>query len=168
MRKHEAQGVNEVGSNGEESFPLRKGLAYQAEFPIFEIPQAAVNELRAGGRGIGSQIRLLYQAHAQPAPGGVPCDASAVDTAADDQDIEGFGAEHSCPGVVCWVPKWHALCSDSKIRGGTIIEFEHLSAAVRKKEEGRGSTDNRRGELRARQPRSRSGAREYPRVGAGL
>ena len=72
----------------QQHFAFAQRLAHQAEFAVFEIAQAAMNELRRRRRGAGGEIVLLDQNDAEAAAGGVARDAGAVDAAADDGEIE--------------------------------------------------------------------------------
>src|SRR6202020_537681 len=66
---------------------LLQRLAHKAEFVIFQIAQPAMDQLGAGGGGVGREVVLLHQQHGEPAPRCVPGDAGAVDAAADDQKV---------------------------------------------------------------------------------
>ncbi len=102
MRQHEAQRTHDVSRIGEQHLALAQRLAHQAELAVFEIAQAAMDELARGrGRGAG-EIALLAQRHAEPAPRGVARDPRAVDAAPHHQQIDlgGHGARcrrHALP-----------------------------------------------------------------------
>src|SRR5438128_170804 len=72
-----------------EMIALAARLEHERELVVFQIPQAAVDQLRRLAAGPAREISLLDQGHAQPAHGGVTGDASAVDAAADHQQVEG-------------------------------------------------------------------------------
>ena len=87
MRQHELQRFDQMRRCLEQHFALMQGLAYQAEFIVFEVAQAAMDQLGAPLRGRRSKIALLDQQHRQAAPGGVTRDAATIDATADDQQV---------------------------------------------------------------------------------
>ncbi len=72
----------------QQDFPLAQRGTDQTELSLLEITQAAVNEFRRRRRGARGEIALLDQDDPKPAASGVARDAGAVDTAADDGEIE--------------------------------------------------------------------------------
>ena len=76
-----------MGRGLQQHLALAQGLGHEAEFVGLEIAKPAMDQLGAGGRGMGGKIVLLAQGHRQAAPGGVAGDARAVDPAADDKQI---------------------------------------------------------------------------------
>ncbi|MNY48737.1 hypothetical protein D3C86_1840930 [compost metagenome] len=48
VRQHEAHLLDDVWRLGQQYFALGQGLAHQAEFVMFEIAQATVDQLAAG------------------------------------------------------------------------------------------------------------------------
>ncbi len=90
MRQHEAQRAHDVPRIGEQHLALAQRLAHQAELAVFEIAQAAMDELARGRGGGAGEIALLAQNDAEPAPRGVARDPGTVDAAADHQQID-FG-----------------------------------------------------------------------------
>ncbi len=87
-RQHETQRPDQMRRRAQQHFAFAQRLAHQAKFVMLEITQAAVNELGRRRRGTGGEIVLLDQDDAQAAAGGVARDAGAVDTAADDSEVE--------------------------------------------------------------------------------
>ena len=77
-----------MGCGREQDFALDQRFAHQPEFIVFEIAQAAMDELGRGRGGRAGEIALLGQQDLEPAPGGVARDAAAIDAAADDGKIE--------------------------------------------------------------------------------
>ena len=73
------------GAMRQQHLALEQRLAHQPELVIFEIAQAAMDQLGGGRRGAAGEVVLLAQADRQAAPGRVARDAAAVDAAADDQ-----------------------------------------------------------------------------------
>ncbi len=87
VRHDEAQRPDDVRCRAQQDFAFLQGFAHQLEFVIFEVAQAAVDELGAGRGGMLGQVMLLAQQHAQAAPGRIARDARAVDAAAYHQEI---------------------------------------------------------------------------------
>ncbi len=89
VRHDKAQRAHDVRRGAQQHFALLQGFAHQLEFVVFEIAQAAVNQLGAGRRGVLRQVVLFAQDHAQATADGVTGDAGAIDAAAHDQQIAG-------------------------------------------------------------------------------
>ena len=88
VRQHEGQRADDVGGVAQQHLALDERLAHQAELVIFEVAQAAMDELGAGRGGGAGEVGLLDQQHLEAAAGGVAGDAGTVDAAADDQEID--------------------------------------------------------------------------------
>jgi hypothetical protein len=88
MRQHEAQRPDDMRRTFQQHLALAQRLAHQAELVIFQIAQATMDQLGAGGRGGAGEIVLLDHQDLEPAAGGVARNADAVDAAANDQEIE--------------------------------------------------------------------------------
>ncbi|MNP04044.1 hypothetical protein D3C76_959480 [compost metagenome] len=58
---------------------------------MFEVAQAAVDQLAAGRRGVAGQIILFAKEHRKAATGGICRDPYAIDAATDDGDIVDLG-----------------------------------------------------------------------------
>jgi hypothetical protein len=69
------------------TFTLGKGLAHQAERAVFEIAQAAVDQLGRRRGGVLRAVILISQQNLEPSSGQVPRDAGIVDATADDQNV---------------------------------------------------------------------------------
>ena len=87
-RQHEAHRPDQVRRHPQHHLALDQCLAHQAEPSLLEIAQAAVDELRGGGRCAGGKVVLLDQQDAQPAAGGIAGNPGAIDAAADNGEIE--------------------------------------------------------------------------------
>lgn len=98
VRQDEAQRLDDVRRLGQQDLALGQGFADQAEFVVFEVAQAAVDQLAAGRGGVLGQVVLFAKEHGQAAPGCVGGDPYTVDAAADHGDIVDFG-EWSGGGV---------------------------------------------------------------------
>ena len=86
---HEARRPDQVRRHAQQRFAFRQGLGHQAELVLFEIAQAAMDQLRGTRRGGAGQVAAFHQGHRETAARGVARDAGAVDAAADDQQIDG-------------------------------------------------------------------------------
>src|SRR5262249_23646643 len=71
----------------EQDFALPERAADQAKLVLFEVAQAAVDQLGRGRRGAAGEVTLLRQDHRKPAAGGVARQAAAIDAAADNRDV---------------------------------------------------------------------------------
>ena len=88
MREHEAHRPDDVRGVAQEHNALAQGAAHEAEVAVLHVAKPAMDQLGAGRRGVRGQIVLLAQQHVEAAPRRVPGDAGAVDTAADDEQID--------------------------------------------------------------------------------
>jgi hypothetical protein len=82
-----------VGSEAQEAVALDAGLEDETEVAVLEVADAAVDEAGGAAGGAGGEVLALDEGDAETAQGGIPGDATAGDTAADDEDIEGLGGE---------------------------------------------------------------------------
>ena len=76
------------GAAREQHLALDQRLAHQAKLVIFEIAQAAMDELARARRGAFGEIVLLAQQDGEAAAGGIAGDAGAVDAAADHGEVD--------------------------------------------------------------------------------
>ena len=106
VRHDKAQRPHDVRGGVQQHFAFLQRFAHQAELVIFQIAQAAVNQLGAGRRGMRGQVVLFTQQHAQAAPCRIAGNACAVDTATDYQQIVLF---HCLSFVLRW-PQGGRLC----------------------------------------------------------
>ncbi len=86
--QHEAHRPDDVRRAPPEALPLLERLAHEAELTMFEVAQAAVDELGRCRRGAAREVRHLGETGAEAPPGRVTGNAAAVDPAADDEDVE--------------------------------------------------------------------------------
>ena len=84
----EAQGPDDVRRRAQQDLALDQRLAHQTELVVLQITQTAVDQLAAGRGGVAREVVLLAQQDGQPATHGVARDARAVDSAADDQEVD--------------------------------------------------------------------------------
>ena len=79
-----------MGRSVEQLRPLDQRFAHEAKLEPFEIAQAAMDKLGGGGgRGAGI-VALLGQHHFQAAARSIARDGRTVDSAANDNEIEGL------------------------------------------------------------------------------
>ncbi len=104
VRQDELQRRDDVRRGAKKHFALRQRLGDEAEFVVFEIAQAAVDQLGAPRRRMRRQIVFFDQQYLQAASRRVARDARAVDAAADDGKIE-------CR----WIGRWHRSRSLARI-----------------------------------------------------
>ena len=88
VRQDEAHRPDDVRRRPQQHLALDQRLADQPELVIFEVAQAAMDQLAAARRGALGEVVLLAQQHLEAAAGGVAGDAGAVDAAADDDEVE--------------------------------------------------------------------------------
>src|SRR5690606_15726472 len=87
-------------------FTLGQRFAHQAQLTMFQVPQAAMDQLGAGGGGVSGQIVLLDEAHRQSAARRIARDARAIDAAPDDQQIVRVG---NCREIGAGLSPCHGL-----------------------------------------------------------
>jgi hypothetical protein len=101
QRIQERHGFDQVRRElGHEQVAFPQRLVDQLEVKLFQVPQAAVDELARSARGARGQVARLDQGHPQAAGGGVQGGPGPGDAAADDQHVEPLGrqpAEHRAP-----------------------------------------------------------------------
>ncbi|MNF81303.1 hypothetical protein D3C84_635690 [compost metagenome] len=91
VRQHEAHLLDDVRRLGQQYFPFCQSLAHQAEFVMFEVAQATVDQLAAGRRGMAGQIVLFAKEHRETAAGGIRCNPDTVDPATDNGNVIDLG-----------------------------------------------------------------------------
>ncbi|MNT02805.1 hypothetical protein D3C72_1373140 [compost metagenome] len=91
VRQHEAHRFDDMRRLGQQHFALSQRFTYQTKFVMFEVAQAAVDQLAAGRRGVAGQIVFFAKEHRKPATGGIRCDPHAIDPAANDSDVVDLG-----------------------------------------------------------------------------
>ena len=87
MRQDEFEAVDQVRRRLQQPLALVKRLRDQAEIVIFEIAQAAVNQLGRFRRRLTGEIALVDEQHRQAKQRRLARDRAAVDAAADDEEI---------------------------------------------------------------------------------
>jgi len=83
----QAQRPDDVRRGFQERFAFHQGLANKREIIMLEIAQAAMNQLRAGGRCVRGEVIFLAQQDLKAATRCVACNAGAIDAASNDQDV---------------------------------------------------------------------------------
>src|SRR5437867_3199440 len=71
-----------------QDLPLTQVLADQAEFPLREIAEPAMDEACRAGRRAFGEVVLLDECHGETSKRGVACGARAHRTPADDEHVE--------------------------------------------------------------------------------
>jgi len=120
VRQDEAQRAHQVRGHAEQHLALAERLADQAEFVVFQVAQAAVDQLAAGRGGVRGEVVLLAEEHRQAAAGGVGGDAAAVDAAADHGEVVDLGQRRGKAGRCCHDAEPLVLlsCPSDKDRAG--------------------------------------------------
>jgi len=88
MGQDEANRPDDMGGRLEQAFALHQRFAHQPKFEMFEIAQAAMDQLGRSRGGCARQIALLDHQNRQTTAGGIPRDPAAIDAAADDDQVE--------------------------------------------------------------------------------
>ena len=70
-------------------------LVHQAQFGVFQVAQATVNNSRGATGGPGGKVVLLDEQRPASRAGALPRDGNAVDPAADDDDLKAFTSQRS-------------------------------------------------------------------------
>ena len=86
-RQHDAQRPDDVRRHAQQDLALGKRLVHQTDGAMFEVAQAAMDQLGGGRGGAGGEVVLLDQQHAQAAAGGIARQPYTVDAAADDREV---------------------------------------------------------------------------------
>ena len=94
-RDHERQQADEVRGVAAQPLPLAQRLVDEPHVALLEVPQPAVDELRAAARGPAGEVVGLDQRGREAAARGVESDADTGDAAADDEHVEAL----AWPGV---------------------------------------------------------------------
>ena len=87
MRKDEAQRLDDVRRHPPQHLALDQRLADQAKLIIFEVAQAAVDQLGRPGRRPAGQVVHFTKENGKSASCGVAGDAAAVNSAANDGEV---------------------------------------------------------------------------------
>ena len=90
MRQHKLQWLDQMRRNAEQHFTLGQRFANEAEFVVFKVAQPAVNELGRPLRRVRRKIVFFNEQHRQASTNRVTRDTGAVDTAADNENINGL------------------------------------------------------------------------------
>src|SRR5579872_5668770 len=92
-RHEERLGRDQMRSEAKKCGALMQGFAHQMKLELFEVAQAAVNQLRILAAGAGREVMLLNQGDFCAAHGEIPGDAGSVDAATENEDVKGLAAE---------------------------------------------------------------------------
>ena len=87
-RQHEAKRPDQVGSVAQQPAALVQRFVDQVKFAVFEVAQAAVDQLRRHAAGAAGEVALVDQADAQAAQRRVQRHAGASNAAAEDEEVQ--------------------------------------------------------------------------------
>jgi hypothetical protein len=87
-RQHEAQRPDQMRRQAQQHLALAERRADEPQRAVFQIPQAAVNELGGCGRSAGGEIALFEKHDLQSPTGRIARNARAIDAAANNRQIE--------------------------------------------------------------------------------
>ena len=82
------QRADDVRRNGKQALAFDQGFADKPEIAGLEIAQAPMDQLRAGGGGVGGEVVLLDEKHLETPAGGIASNPRTVDAATDDQQVD--------------------------------------------------------------------------------
>ena len=99
VREHETQRPDDVGCYAPQHLAFHQGFPDKAELAVLEVTQAAVDQLRGGGRRATREVILLAKKDAEAAARRIPRYAAAVDTAANDGEVIG-GVQNVSPRTI--------------------------------------------------------------------
>ena len=87
VRQHEAHRPDDVRRHSPQHLALHQRFAHQAELVVFEIAQAAMDQLGRAGRGAAGEIVHLGEEDRKAAPDGIAGDAATVDATTYDENV---------------------------------------------------------------------------------
>ena len=87
MRQHKAQGPDDMRRDTQQDFAFNQCFPHQAEFVMFQIAQATMDQLGGIGRSAAAEIALFEQHHGKPAPCRIARNARAIDAATNDGKV---------------------------------------------------------------------------------
>jgi hypothetical protein len=90
----ERERAHQVGSDAEQHASLAIGFPHEAQLPLLEIAEAAMDQPARARARAGAEIRLLHEHGPQAPHRGITGHAGACDAATDDQQIHRAGAEN--------------------------------------------------------------------------
>ena len=86
-------GMHQVRALLQQAPAFEQRLADQSELGMLQVAQAAVDDARGAAGGAGGEVVLLDQQGAAAGAGAFPGDGNAVDSAANDDDLEALAFE---------------------------------------------------------------------------
>ncbi len=89
----EGQRADQAGSDAAQDAPLGAGIKDQAEFAVFQVADAAVDQAGGAATGADGEVAPLHQRGTEAAHRGIPRNRRAGDAPADDQDVKGLIGE---------------------------------------------------------------------------
>ncbi len=97
----EGQWFDEMGRDEQEFLTLAQALSDKPDLEVLQVAQSAVDEPRGPTRGTTRDVRLLDEQHTKAAHRRISRDSGAIDTCADDRQIE------LCSFDLLWNPTGH-------------------------------------------------------------
>ena len=85
----------QVRALAEQAITLAHRLADEAQFAMFQVTQAAMNNARGAAGNPGGEIILLDQQSALAGAGALPRHRDAIDAAPDDDNLESLAFQGS-------------------------------------------------------------------------
>ena len=87
-RQQKMYGMHQVRALPQQAAALQQRLADQPELGVFQVAQPAVDDARRAAGSAGGKVVLLDQQGATPGTGALPGNSHAVNSAANDDDLE--------------------------------------------------------------------------------
>ena len=79
--------MNQMGSDFQKAAPFMERFKNERETVLFQVPDAAVNQLCGFARGAGREIPLFKKNHGKAGLRGLVGQSGSVNTAADDGHV---------------------------------------------------------------------------------
>ena len=87
MRQHKAQRPDDMRRDAQQDFAFNQRFTHQAEFVMFQIAQATMDQLGGIARSAAAQVALLKQHNGKPAARSITRNARTIDAATNDGKI---------------------------------------------------------------------------------
>src|SRR5262249_22809789 len=104
----EADRPNKMRLLTQQSLPLPKRFAYQADFGVLQVTQAAVDDARRSACSSGGKVVLLQQKRPAPRANALASYGDTVDAAADHHYVELLSCERGPKHGACTHPELDA------------------------------------------------------------
>src|SRR5512143_1569358 len=94
-RQQKTHRAHEVRLAAQQALALAQRFPHQRQLAMLQVAQTAVNDSSGSAGGAGSEVALLDQERTAAAGGALARDRHAVDSAADDGDIETLAVQRT-------------------------------------------------------------------------